>query len=392
MPSKLLDEKSSFQVYSSFSLSADDVNSLSLLYAPLIGSDAFTIYMGLQSLLERNNLKSETYTHQNFLDMYSYKSTEFYKARIKLEAIGLLITYINNDGNYIYIITPPLTPKNFIKDAQLGLFLYGKIGEELFDKIYNHFKIDTINKKDYKNITSSFDDVFKSGLDLDKTYKKFDYLLGKNPSQPIKLKNTQFDFDKFYKEINPEFLESGLTNQFKNQIVNLAFSYNFSEGEMVSLYSDSINKRGLFDYKLLKKSANNYFVAKHNMKAPVLEDKEVDEKFDSTSDLVEFLDNANPEMLFNALSLPFDPAYFDTANEIYTKIELPRGVLNAMILKAVKLLGEMPKFMYIKKMSNTWIEDNIFTTIDAVKYITEAKGYKPSSKDDDNDNGGFREL
>ena len=147
MPSKLLDEKSSFQVYSSFSLSADDVNSLSLLYAPLIGSDAFTIYMGLQSLLERNNLKSETYTHQNFLDMYSYKSTEFYKARIKLEAIGLLITYINNDGNYIYIITPPLTPKNFIKDAQLGLFLYGKIGEELFDKIYNHFKIDTINKK-----------------------------------------------------------------------------------------------------------------------------------------------------------------------------------------------------------------------------------------------------
>ena len=128
------------------------------------------------------------------------------------------------------------------------------------------------------------------------------------------------------------------------------------------------------------------------MKAPVLEDKEVDEKFDSTSDLVEFLDNANPEMLFNALSLPFDPAYFDTANEIYTKIELPRGVLNAMILKAVKLLGEMPKFMYIKKMSNTWIEDNIFTTIDAVKYITEAKGYKPLSKDDDNDNGGFREL
>ena len=105
MPSKLLDEKSSFQVYSSFSLSADDVNSLSLLYAPLIGSDAFTIYMGLQSLLERNNLKSEIYTHQNFLDMYSYKSTEFYKARIKLEAIGLLITYINNDGNYIYIIT-----------------------------------------------------------------------------------------------------------------------------------------------------------------------------------------------------------------------------------------------------------------------------------------------
>ncbi|MBQ9520311.1 MAG: DnaD domain protein [Acholeplasmatales bacterium] len=390
MPSKLLDEKSSFQVYSSFSLSADDVNSLSLLYAPLIGSDAFTIYMGLQSLLERNNLKSETYTHQNFLDMYSYKSTEFYKARIKLEAIGLLITYINNDGNYIYIITPPLTPKNFIKDAQLGLFLYGKIGEELFDKIYNHFKIDTINKKDYKNITSSFDDVFKSGLDLDKTYKKFDYLLGKNPSQPIILKNTQFDFDKFYKEINPDFLESGLTNQFKNQIVNLAFSYNYSEGEMVSLYSDSINKRGLFDYKLLKKTANAYFVSKHNMKAPTLEENSLDNKIDSNSDLVNYLDNVNPENLFNSLGLAFDPDNFDTINRVYSEIELPRGVLNTMVYRAVKMNGEMPKFMYFKKMAITWIKDNIFTTSDAIRYITEAR-FKVKDADE-KENGGFEEL
>ena len=130
---------SKFSVYSSFTLSNDDVNIIFLLYAPLIGSDAVTLYCSFQSLLERNNLKSEKLTHQDLFDLYSLKAESFLKARYKLEGIGLLITYLNEEKECIYILCPPLTAKNFIKDATLGLFLYSKVSKETFDFITNHF-------------------------------------------------------------------------------------------------------------------------------------------------------------------------------------------------------------------------------------------------------------
>jgi replication initiation and membrane attachment protein len=75
---------SKFHIYSSFTLSGDDVSALSLLYAPLIGNDAFALYMGLASLLERENLKSEEIIHQDLFDIYSLTPMDFMKSRIKL--------------------------------------------------------------------------------------------------------------------------------------------------------------------------------------------------------------------------------------------------------------------------------------------------------------------
>ena len=47
-----LDSNSKFNIYSSFTLSNDDVNVISLLYTPLMGSDALMLYLGFQSLLD----------------------------------------------------------------------------------------------------------------------------------------------------------------------------------------------------------------------------------------------------------------------------------------------------------------------------------------------------
>ncbi len=177
MATKSVDSKSKFNIYSSFTLSSDDVSVVSLLYAPLMGSDALMLYLGFTSLLERNNLKSEQITHQDFFDIYSLTPASFTKARIKLEGIGLLITYQNPDGNYIYVVCPPLTAKNFIKDATLGLYLYAKTSKETFEFISNHFKIEVIDKAKAQNITKSFDEVYSSQIDSEYTFDKFKYLL-----------------------------------------------------------------------------------------------------------------------------------------------------------------------------------------------------------------------
>lgn len=391
MATKAIDASTKFNIYSSFTLSNDDVAVISLLYTPLMGSDALMLYMGFNSLLERNNLKSEELIHQDFLDIYSLSALNFTKARIKLEGIGLLISYETSDKNYVYVLCPPLTAKNFIKDATLGLYLYSKIRRETFDYLYNHFKIEKLDKNKYVNITKSFDEVYTSQITNEITFDKFKYILGKKPNKNIRIKDYKFDFDIFVKGINQDFLDTGVTKNFKEQVCNLAFVYGFDEYEMISLYQDSINKSGVYDYRLLKTKANNLFIYKRNMKAPKLIEK--DENLVSNDDLTSYLEKTSADVLLDDIVPNYPEKYLQTINDIYSNIELPRGVLNCMIIKVLKEKGgDLPSLNYFKKMSETWIKDNVFTTVDAIKYVTTFNVVKSQPKNNTNLDDGWEEL
>ncbi len=391
---KSLDMKSKFNIYSSFTLSNDDVSTISLLYAPLIGSGAFMLYFAFQSFLERNNLKSEEISHESFFEIYSLKPTEFIKFRNKLEGIGLLVTYYNsNDNKYIYVVCPPFTAKNFIKDVALGLYLYSKLSQDTFDLICNHFKIEKIDKQSYENITKRFDEVYESNVNFDESFNKFQYLLGKKPNNNIKINNNNFDIEIFLKEINKDFLETGVTSNFKEQISTLSYVYRYNENEMINLYADSINKSGLYDYRLLKKNAIVLFNTKRHMKAPILEEKNQNIKGD---DLITYLDEADPQELLDGIVTDYPATYLQTFLDLYSTLDFPRGVINCMIIKVLREKGgDLPNVNYFKKVAENWVRDNIYSTKDAIKYITTSKDIKdkplkPVKKEDNN--GGITEL
>lgn len=402
MAAKAIESNSKFNIYSSFTISADDVNTLTLLYAPLIGSDAFLLYMSFTSLLDRSSLKSECLTHQEFFEIYSLKSNDFIKARYKLEGIGLLITYLHEDGSYTYIVNPPFSPKNFLKDSPLGLYLYSKVSEDTYHYIVSHFNISKIDKFNAKNITKSFDDVFDSNISNNDTHLKFEYILGRNFNDSFTIQANEFDIDEFVKNINTDLLEVGVTNDFKDSIKSLAYVYGYTVAEMVGLFNDSLNKKGCFDYKLLKKRANTLFQYKRNLKGPKLVDKKNDSK-QAPDDLFNMLENESPAGLLERLYPDYPAEYMTTISKIFNEINLPKGVINCMIIKVMQDKGgDMPSFEYFRRVSDTWISDGVLTTEDAMKYVTEPKGSKETkynrkaSKLKENpidmDNGGFEEL
>ena len=383
---------SKFHIYSSFTLSQDDVHALTLLYAPLIGNDAFTLYMGLNALLERNNLKSEEIIHQDLFDIYSLKPVDFMRSKNKLEGIGLLLTY-EKDNSYIYVLLPPLSPKNFIKDAVYGLYLYAKIRKETFEFLKKHFEIEKPQIDGYVEVTKSFDEVYKSKVDNDETFKKFSYLIGKNPTEYFPIKNEQFDFDKFLKEINTDFLESGVDDTFMEQIKQISFVYGFDEHNMASLYSQSINKNQLFDYRILKKKANTLFVYLRNMQAPKLVDKQ--ESLGGDTNLISWLDTSSPAAILDVVSPNYPPSYLETINEIYQALgnTLPVGVINCMIIKTLRDKGgDLPAVTYFKKVADSWISDSVLSTKDAVKYLTTVKEKNYKKKDDDFTSGNNTQI
>ena len=153
---------------------------------------------------------------------------------------------------------------------------------------------------------------------------------------------------------------------------------------MATLFMDSINKNGYFDYRILKKKANVLFEYRRNMNAPKLVEKE--ELDGKPSDLVSFLDNASPSRVLQMVNPKYPATYLATINEIYNSISLPRGVINCMIIKTLRDKGgELPPVTYFNKVAESWIQDNILSTKDAVVYITTTKELRPSKSKKDSD-------
>ena len=160
---------------------------------------------------------------------------------------------------------------------------------------------------------------------------------------------------------------------------------------MLSLFNDSINKSGLYDYRLLKKKAYTLFNYKRNMKAPILEMKENETIKDG--DLINYLDNISPSEFLEDIIPNYPPKYLETINDIYINIGLPRGVINCMIMKVVKEKGgELPTLKYFQRVSESWIKDNIFSTADAIKYVTGFKDDGDKANKPYDKYGGFDVL
>lgn len=105
---------------------------MTFLYQPLIGTTSFSLYMTLWAELEENRLWSEPSSHHGLMTIMGLNLKEIYEARLRLEGMGLITTYVRNEGGeraFIYQLQPPLTPAQFFLDGMLNIYLYRKIGK-----------------------------------------------------------------------------------------------------------------------------------------------------------------------------------------------------------------------------------------------------------------------
>lgn len=348
------------EVYASFTLSKDDLNTLNLLYLPLISSESLSLYLALSSLLERNNLKCEKISTQNICDILGISLTKFEKAKKVLEGIGLLETFTGED-KLVLILKAPLTPKVFLLDGTLGMYLYSKVGEDMYKYLVDHFRIAAIDKTGLTNITASFVDVFSSQmLDIDIT-PKYGFLLNRKNESGLDFAEHTFDYEVFAKNCNLDSVDKIYLEKFKKTIISTSYVYGFDENQMSRLYMESINHQGVFDFKLLKSKANSLFQFLHNEKAPKLSIK------DDDSDLaknIKQLENATAFQILSIADVPYENDYLKTLNEVYNTIELPRGVINCMILYLLRNYSStgLPNLTYFKKTASSWIQQGIIAT------------------------------
>src|SRR5574344_1605147 len=138
---------------------------LIMLYQPIIGSTAINFYMTLWSYLDKYEIISIPWTHHHLMSSMQVSLENIIEAREKLEAIGLLKTYVKIDtknelNNYVYELYSPLRVYDFLTDPILSTILHDSVGDIEYKNIKEYFKMPNIDLKGYKDITSKFNDVF----------------------------------------------------------------------------------------------------------------------------------------------------------------------------------------------------------------------------------------
>ena len=143
-------------------ITAEDRLILTMLYQPLIGPLAIMLYFTFWSDLDKSKLISTEYTHHHLVTNMQISLSEIEKARLKLEAIGLLKTYFKEDttGNYIYQLYSPIKANDFFNHPILNVVLYNNVGKKEYEKVLDYFKAPRLSTNNYQDITVSFTEIF----------------------------------------------------------------------------------------------------------------------------------------------------------------------------------------------------------------------------------------
>ena len=364
-------------------ITSNDKKIITMLYQPIIGYTACSLYFTLLDDLDKKEQVSNPITHHHLMAIMQLKLEEIVKAREKLEAIGLLKSYLKKESvnKYVYLLFSPLSANEIFNHPILNIVLYNNLGKEEYDKLVNYYKVPRISLKDYEDITLSFDDVFSpiAGRSIDVQ----DDIVKKN-SNSILL-NKCIDFDFLISSIPKEMVnEKCFSSDIKELINSLAFTYNIDDDTMISLVRDSLNEKGNIDKTILRKSCRNYYQFEEAGRLPTMVyHRQPDYLKKPVGDsskwakMVYTFENISPYDYLRAKYKGAEPTARDLRliENLLIDQKLAPGVVNVLLAYVLKINNQKLNKSYIETIVGQLKRLNIETVEDAMK-ITEKEHKK----------------
>lgn len=348
---------------------------VSMLYQPIIGYTAVSLYLTLLDDLDRSDVMSHDLTHHHLMATMQLKLDDIVVAREKLEACGLLKTYFKagNINQYVYLIYSPMSAYDFLHHPILNIVLYNNIGKKEYERIVNYFKIPHINLKDYEDITSSFDDVFTSTRG--NVFEVSDEIRKRESNQPLIEKG--IDFNMLISSIPSSMINDRCFSKEVKELINsLSFTYQLDTLAMQGLVRDSLNEKGMIDKNLLRKSCREYYQFEHAGDLPtVIYHKQPEYLKKPAGDrskwakMVYAFENLTPYQFLKAKYKGAEPTDRDKRliENLLIDQKLNPGVVNVLIAYVLKINHEQLKKSYVETIAGQWKRLNIETVEDAMK-------------------------
>ncbi len=385
----------SYTVINKTIVELSDRKLITMLYQPIIGHVATSLYFTLIDDLDKKETMSDDLTHYHLMATMKLRLEEVIIAREKLEAVGLLRTYLKKDNinHYAYLIYSPLSASDFLNHPILNIVLYNNIGKNEYDKIVEYYKVPRINLKDYEEITSSFSETF-SQIDGKEYIENTD--IRENQTNHINVKEI-VDFNMLITGFN-NINERCFNQETKDLINNLAFIYKIDNLTMQGLVRNCINERGLIDKTELRKSCRNFYQFENDGKLPSLVYRTQPDYLKTPSGdtsnrakMIYTFENTSPIDYLRSKYKTGEPAKRDIQliESLIGDTKLSPGVVNVLISYVLQINNQKLSKNYIDTIAGQWKRLNIETVPDAmaicekehkkVKKKLESQNSKPSN-------------
>lgn len=348
---------------------------ITMLYQPIIGYSATSLYFTLVDDLDKRELMSEDLTHHHLMSTMQLKLDDIVVARKKLEAVGLLKTYYKKDhvNHYVYLLYSPMSASDFLNHPVLNIVLYNNLGKKEYDRIVDFFKVPKINTKDYEDITSSFSDVFKSvsGNVLIENEN-----IRKENINKLNM-NSKVDFNLLISSIPTNMISPRCFNDEIKELINsLSFTYDIDDINMQGLVRNSINERGLIDKMELRKNCRNFYQFENDGKLPTfVYSKQPDYLKTPAGDnskwakMVYTFESVHPYDFLRSKYKTGEPSLRDLKliESLLVDQKMTPGVVNVLIAYVLKINNQKLSKNYIDTIAGQWKRLNIETVEEAMR-------------------------
>ena len=369
-----------FIVVNKTNLSDKDRNLLMLLYQPIIGTISIGLYYTLWSYLDKSEVLSNEWTHHHILRDMMISNSELIDAKEKLEAIGLIKTYMKqgNINSYIYELYSPINAYEFINNPLLNIALFNAVGKLEYDRIVSYFKIPKLNLKEYTDVTKKFSDIFDySSVPMT---DNLIYDLKKSSYRKLELLS-KIDINTIFDLISDDILNKrSVTKDTKDFLYKISYIYNYDNDDMIELIRNSISEKHTIDKKLLQENANKYYRYDNGGKLPSIIYKNQPEYLrkenldtSNRSKMIHLFETTSPYDFINSKYKNGSPTSSDLAIVSYLLIDLnlKPGVVNVLIDYVLKINNNKLIKSFVEVIASQWSKCGIETVEDAMKIAEE---------------------
>lgn len=155
------------QVQSLSQINRQEIHQLVSLYQPLVGPLGIALYLTLESLADS---PQENLQHQDIFKMMNMGTADFHWARQRLEAVGLLKTFLYSSSDqpskYQLAVYQVLKPKDFVafsQSSQLKTALLHYMGPEYFEQLIQENEAPSVDLQQFEEVTQPFKAIY-SGI------------------------------------------------------------------------------------------------------------------------------------------------------------------------------------------------------------------------------------
>lgn len=394
-PWKHISPKDTLQVAKSTILSNVDSRIILTLYQPLAGIHATSLYMLLKETIDETH-KAEMMV-SDILAQLNIGVKEFYEARVRLEAYGLLKVYqhTEDDDSYLILLQPPSSAKDFFNDPLLKMILVEKVGERIAEELKKRFVFKPQPVDSYKEITKSFVDVVH--VDMNKLSQTKNESSDQVSERKEKLseqvmRHSHFDWSFFIEGLNKQFVRSeSINSNMKELIYTFHTLYGINELDMQHFVLESADiSTGEVSESRLTHLIQNQFLNSRKTTSFVKQETSTDNQDDAyrvrqlkqkgfSNEEIEIIIHAEQTQPYGYLkSIKEQKGGFVSSNETWLLKELvqqapiPIPVLNILI-NYVLIIKNSPTLEknYALKIANDWAQSNIESPEEAMNKVKE---------------------